>query len=157
MAYIMRERRLHSMLACVAASSSPFTPSLLLTLLVIAGCKHDESKHHTEDVAIRPVLSMVAGDEIGDSNGYSGKIEARYTTNLGFRLLGQIVSRRAKLGDTVTKGQILATLDVTEHKVSVQNAIAALANAQAVKENAIKALKRQVALLQKRKRPGEPW
>jgi RND family efflux transporter MFP subunit len=148
MACTIRKGSLHSLLACLAALSSHFIPTLLFTLLGIAGCKHDKSEHPAEEVRIRPVLTVVAGNESGQSAGYSGKIEARYTTHLGFRLLGQIVSRQAKLGDTVTKGQLLATLDVTKQKVAVRNAEAALANAQAEKENAINTLKRQATLLQ---------
>ena len=115
--------------------------TLALALLSLVGCKHEKSVHESgqpaERVRNRPVLFVSAGEEAGPSNGYSGKIEARHTTNVGFRLLGRIVGRHVNLGDTVSKGQLLGTLDVAELMVAVRNAEAALAIAQAEEENAV--------------------
>ncbi len=150
MACTNREGNLQSRYAVSFTLSHHFIAALLLMFSALAGCEHSKSDHPAEHRRIRPVLSLVVGDETQRADGYSGKIEARYTTNLGFRLLGRIVSRKVSLGDTVTKGQLLATLDVTEQKVSVRNAEAALSNALAEKENAVNSLKRQASLLQNR-------
>ena len=128
--------------------------TLALALLSLVGCKHEKSVHESgqpaERVRNRPVLFVSAGEEAGPSNGYSGKIEARHTTNVGFRLLGRIVGRHVNLGDTVSKGQLLGTLDVAELMVAVRNAEAALAIAQAEEENAVSNYRRQAALLKKK-------
>ena len=58
----------------------------------------------------------------------TGDVAARVTSELSFRVGGQILERGAEVGDHVTAGQVLATLDPQEQQA---NAAAAQANVEA--------------------------
>lgn len=120
-----------------------------LTLLgagaLLAACK---DKDHAEAPAPRPVLSVVVAPQTARSIGFAGTVEPRYTSDLGFRVLGRIVSRDANVGDMVEKGQRLATLDPVTYELALRSAQAALASATARLENAAATEARQRTLLQ---------
>jgi membrane fusion protein, multidrug efflux system len=142
-------RHLHPIRNLSAVAQPVLIAAILLTLICVLGCQHDKPADHVKHESIRPVLSVVAKEDLGPSNGYSGKLDARYSTNLGFRLLGRIVTRQAHLGDCVRKGQVLATLDVADLMVAVRSAEASLAIAKAENENAVNNFRRQATLLEK--------
>ncbi len=125
--------------------------STVTLLLVIGGCHkskpHHAERHHSD--AIRPVLSMVAAPQIGPADGYSGVIEARYHTDLGFRVLGRIVAREVNVGDMVKSGQRLAALDPELLEIAVRSQEATLSNVKAQLVNSESNLKRQTILLAK--------
>lgn len=118
-------------------------------IICLTGCERLREPDIPYHEPIRPVLSIVAGQAENQSSGYSGMVEARYSTNLSFRVLGRIVSRQAHLGDVVRKGQLLAKLDTAELRVAVQSAEAAQAIARAERENKEKIFERQATLLNK--------
>ena len=123
--------------------------ALILPLLAtgfLVGCHPKETARHE---VVRPVLSMLATPQSGLTSGYSGTVEARYQTNLSFRLLGRIISRDVNVGDSVQVGQRLAALDPVVLEIAVRSAEAALANAHAQSVNSEGNLKRQSALLAK--------
>jgi len=80
---------------------------------------------------VRPVLSMLAKPNSGDGTAAVGVVEPRYKTNLGFRVLGRLTSRPVYLGDTVSEGQIIGTIDPTALDLAVRAAKAQLAKAEA--------------------------
>jgi len=60
-----------------------------------------------------------------------GTIEARVTSQIGFKIAGVLVDLRADVGDRVAKGAVLARLDDREQKAQVGRATAAVEQAQA--------------------------
>ena len=76
--------------------------------LALAGCGHKTP----EAEAARPVIALPAPAADGtQALRFPGDIHARYEMPLAFRVPGQLISREARLGDTVKKGQVLARLD----------------------------------------------
>ncbi|MBC8129254.1 MAG: efflux RND transporter periplasmic adaptor subunit [Rhizobiaceae bacterium] len=81
--------------------------------------------------------------------GFVGIVEPRFSTELGFRLLGRVVTRDAEIGDVVEAGEVLATLDATVLSLSVRALEAELSNAEAQLTNASATEERQRALVER--------
>lgn len=94
---------------------------------LLTGCQQETNAPEP----VRPVLSMVAKPNSGDSTVAVGVVEPRYKTNLGFRVLGRLTSRPVYVGDIVKEGQIIGTIDPTALDLAVRAAKAQLAKAEA--------------------------
>lgn len=94
---------------------------------LVAGCSRDET---AEEVA-RPVL--VTQPVVADAAHASlaGSIRARKESQLSFRVGGQLIERKVDVGDHVSGGDVLATLDPGDLKARASAAQAQLAAAQA--------------------------
>ncbi|MGO4816413.1 hypothetical protein AB4156_43670, partial [Cupriavidus sp. 2MCAB6] len=55
---------------------------------LLAGCKEEDAKAR----APRPVLSVVATSQEARTLGFAGTVEPRYKSDIGFQVLGRIVS-----------------------------------------------------------------
>ncbi|MFZ4082511.1 MAG: efflux RND transporter periplasmic adaptor subunit [Pirellula sp.] len=100
------------------------------------------SKESSEPVGLEPVATprsingtdlMVRAYKIPDPSearlgqrSFSGTLQARYQSLLGFRVAGKIIHRGVEVGDRVTKGQILFRLDPTDYDLQLQVAQADL-------------------------------
>jgi len=118
--------------------------SALSAIAALAGCSKSEEK---PPEIIRPVLSMVIEPQTTRTFGFAGSIEPQVSADLAFRLLGRVVSRDVKVGDIVSKGTTIATLDPTALELAVQAAKAELSNAEAQFTNAAASEERQRQLL----------
>ena len=105
--------------------------------LATAGCKQETGTPEP----VRPVLTTVVEPTLPVSTVTAGSVEPRYTTNIGFRVLGRLISRPVNVGDLVEEGEILAAIDPTTLELAVQSARAEfsqkkarLANASATEE-----------------------
>jgi len=107
-----------------------------------------QDQQHAQAPVVRPVLSVVVAAQNERTVGFAGTVEARFRSDLGFRVLGRIISRDANIADIVKKGQRLATLDPVTYRLAVQAAQADLASAIAQLENAAATEVRQRTLLQ---------
>ncbi|WFU74920.1 efflux RND transporter periplasmic adaptor subunit [Bradyrhizobium sp. CB2312] len=94
---------------------------------LLTGCQQETNA----PAPVRPVLSMVAKPNSGDSTAAVGVVEPRYKTNLGFRVLGRLTSRPVYVGDIVSEGQIIGTIDPTALDLAVRAAKAQLSKAEA--------------------------
>lgn len=118
-----------------------------LAILALAGC--DDRTDKAAAPVIRPVLSMVVHPVTDELVGpYAGDIEARYKTTLSFQTSGRIISRSVHVGDLVTKGQLLASLDAKTDEAQLASAQADVAAAQATYHNLALVEERAKALLQ---------
>lgn len=81
----------------------------LAVILMVAGC----SKPAAEDPRLQPPTVEVFKVEAARSNSrtFTGIVEARVRSDLGFRVGGKILSRSVDVGQRVRKGQILMRLD----------------------------------------------
>ena len=97
---------------------------------------------------VRPVLSVVARSTTAETVGpYVGTIEPRYETPLSFQTSGRVLARPVKVGDTVTKGQLLASLDASQQQFTLTSAEANLASAQSQFNNLSAAEERAKSLV----------
>ncbi|MCM2458183.1 efflux RND transporter periplasmic adaptor subunit [Rhizobium sp. CG4] len=115
---------------------------LTAILLFLSGCSEDKPKSPTS----RPIIStVIKGDDISFS-GYPGVVHARTTSEHGFRILGSINGRLVDVGDQISVGQVLATLESSSQTLAVSAAQAELRNSQARRFNAQTSKERQNTL-----------
>ena len=91
---------------------------ILAVTLVTSGCNYETEA----PPPVRPVLSTVVEPTLPGSTVAVGTVEPRYTTNIGFRVLGRVIARPVNVGDLVEEGQILAAIDPTTLELAVQSA-----------------------------------
>jgi len=104
-------------------------------ILVLNSCSHNDKKEQgiNTDTAIAVTVSTPSGDEQQGLN-ISGQIEAAQSANISTRIMGYITMLKVKVGDHVSKGQLLAT-------ISNQDILAKRAQTDAMIEEAQAALK----------------
>ncbi len=98
-------------------------------LMLNAGCSRAPAPvngPHPVVVEAPKPLSGAAGVEL-----YPGSVHARVEADLSFRVAGKISERRVDMGARVERGSVLAVLDPEDAKLSLDNARAAVAAAEA--------------------------
>jgi RND family efflux transporter MFP subunit len=91
--------------------------ALLALSALTAACGAKKEVAHED---IRPVQSAVVGASDGSVGAsYSGVVQARYESKLGFQASGRIVARLVDVGSTVKRGQPLARLDPAQETLQV--------------------------------------
>lgn len=104
------------------------TYSLVILALFIQGCEKPAEK----PLPPRPALVTVVGSGASHAEMVLiGEVKSRYASNQSFRISGKIIERKAEVGDTVKKGQVLARIDPTDSNLSAQAARADVASALA--------------------------
>lgn len=115
---------------------------LISTCLCLVAC----TEEHSEE-PVRPVLTLrVTTQDTQQWGRYAGSIQARYETNLGFRVGGRIAQRHVDVGTEVAKDALLATLDPTDQRNQLRAAEGDLAKIQAQLINAQANARRQQQL-----------
>ncbi len=107
---------------------------LFLSVSLLAGC--DQNSVAGEQAAPRPVKVVIAAAEKDKVASSPGMVRARIETDLAFRTLGRMMSRKVDVGDLVHKGDVLAEIDPLALQLAVRTAEAELRNAQAQLANA---------------------
>jgi len=106
---------------------------MVLPTLLLMGCG---SKAPAVDDRV-PVKTVVVGmsdsneQTTDDSPGYAGTIASSFESDLAFRVPGRIVARRARLGERVSAGSPLATLDPEPFRIAARSTEASVAAARA--------------------------
>ncbi len=95
---------------------------------------------------VRPILSARVAVAAAGQQSFVGTVEARDKVDLGFQVLGRLLTRTVDVGDTVRSGEVIATIDATTLDLSVRSAEAALGNRRAERENAAMTVARVEAL-----------
>lgn len=127
-------------------SSRTAGPVVLLAALTMAGC--DGKAEGDLPPPVRPALTMLVQPAArGTSRSFTGTVEPRYQAQLAFQTVGRMTSRDVNVGDLVSKGQLLATLDTTVARLTLVSARADLANSQAALVNAQATNRRQQELI----------
>jgi RND family efflux transporter MFP subunit len=106
------------------------SPLLLLLIigLLFTACKQ---KVEVQEEILRPVrYTIVASGTSISSSEFSGVTQSANQSNLSFRVSGNIIGLNAKEGQTVKKGQLLATLDAIDYKVQLEQSQANLKQAE---------------------------
>lgn len=96
--------------------------------VVISAC----SKKEAAAPEPRPVVALAVHADGNSMQAASlpGEIQARYSTPLSFRVNGKIIERRARLGDVVKAGQVVAQLDPADAQKNAASSQAQLDAAQ---------------------------
>jgi RND family efflux transporter MFP subunit len=82
------------------------------------------------------VLSTVVEPAAAAEAVAVGTVQPRFQTDLGFRILGRVISRPINVGDLVEEGQTVATIDSAALELAVRSARAELSRSQAQLANA---------------------
>ncbi len=115
-------------------------------VMALTGCQEEIQTSE----APRPVRTVIAkAASIGEEVAQTGEIQANVETNLGFRIDGRVATRVAEIGMSVTKGQVLATLDPNDVQNEVLTAEAEVKSAEAAEGLAKSELDRQRTLFAK--------
>ena len=88
-----------------------FALVIMMIAGILSGCGNNEQ---TEERAL-----VVKTQKIGVNNGiiegtYTGTVRGRYETNLAFQVGGKVLNRNVQLGDKVSVGQVLMTVDARD-------------------------------------------
>ncbi|AFK03869.1 efflux transporter, RND family, MFP subunit [Emticicia oligotrophica DSM 17448] len=91
-------------------------------ILMLAGCNQTQTskKEKVEQAAIPVSIEEVKTTSVKNDISVSGNIEGNTTVRLGFLVAGKVNFIGAKEGQTVKKGQILASLDPTSYNIAKQ-------------------------------------
>ena len=92
------------------------------TTVIFTACNGDSQAAITIDDAIAIKLQPVTTTQYAPILKYSGSMASTAEARLSFKIGGIISRIYVKEGDHVVKGQLLATLDLTEINAQVQQA-----------------------------------
>ncbi len=102
------------------------TPTTLLkftcasvVLLAVMACSKEDVASKVIEAPLKPVRTMTVSLGSVSHKSFTGVVDAIRTAELGFRVNGELTSVSSKEGDVVKKGQVLATLDQTDFKISL--------------------------------------
>ena len=128
---------------------SPGSRALILAIGLLAGGPVlAQAQPPAPDARLTRVkVVTVAASSVAATVRLTGEIAARVQTSTAFRISGKVTAREVEIGDHITAGQVLATLDPQEKLADLQTALAALTSAQAVLVQAKLNFDRQKSLL----------
>jgi RND family efflux transporter MFP subunit len=107
---------------------------LILAPLWIAVCQKEPER---KAPVIRPVRTITILSTAGErQRTFTGTAKAGQETTLSFKVSGTIMVLNIRVGDRVRKGSVIATLDLRDYNLRVQEAQAALVRTQAEARNA---------------------
>ncbi len=96
--------------------------TIVFLILLFVSCGDKQSSNTVADDAVIVRTAPIVVKDYVTEMQYSGKIESTAQTNLSFKIGGIISRIYVKEGDQVSRGQLLATLDLTEIHAQVQQA-----------------------------------
>lgn len=113
----------------------------------LAGCGEQPEAKSAVAGAARPVLvETVKFEPLSPERTFVATIRPRIESDLGFRVSGKVDRRLVDIGDRVTSGQILAVLDETDLRLSLEQAQAELRAARDADVSAAAELERRAIL-----------
>ncbi len=77
-----------------------------------------------------PIAGIGTDPDASDAMRYPVEVAARYSNPMSFRIGGQLIERRVRLGDRVRKGQVLARLEPSDAEKQASSAHASLEAAE---------------------------
>lgn len=92
-----------------------------VALLALMACSKEEIASTVEVAPLKPVRTMTVSLGSVTTKSFTGVVDAIKTAELGFRVSGELKSVNSKEGDTIKQGQVLAKLDQTDFKISLDS------------------------------------
>ncbi len=128
--------------------------SLLVMAYAAAGCQ-TEQEAEAATAGPRPVhLHTVESAQDTTVVQYPGRVEARRSVGLAFRVGGPLTGLPIKEGDEVEEGQLLAQIDKRDYRLRVRALGAEVAAARAQRQQAARDRKRTERLVQENAAAG---
>jgi RND family efflux transporter MFP subunit len=107
----------------------PLRAALAAGVVVLVAACSRAAAPQAEDV--RPVRAVTVAPAATTAVAeFAGEVRPRIESRIGFQVAGRITARSVEVGQTVTAGQALATLDAADYKLSAAAAAAQLAAAE---------------------------
>lgn len=138
--YAKHFRLKHSMFFCHALLLS------IAACLLLSGCQEAQSSPKNRPVVRTMQISLDRG---AGKSSYPGVIVARHEVQESFRVGGRIEKRSVDVGDHIREGQVLATLDEKDLRLSMESAQAERSAAVSNIDQATTEERRYAALLSK--------
>lgn len=112
--------------------------AMALCVSMLAGCggKGDMSQMDDEVKATSVVIENPAINTVKDEYMYSGTIQAAETVDISAKVSGTVEATYYEVGDIVSKGAVLYTIDDTDYQNSLKSAQASLNTANASVQSA---------------------
>ncbi len=112
---------------------------IAIGLMALTSCSSKEKKEATivKDTAINVTVAMPTGSG-NETRHFSGQVVAAQTVNISTRLMGYITKLTVKVGDYVSKGQVLGTISNSDILAKRGQADAMISEANAALANAKK-------------------
>ena len=120
--------------------------TLTLAAVFLTSCGGDKKEKIQEEAAIPVKVSGVSGNANGDFITASGKIEAENSANVSTRMMGYITKFHVKVGQKVSIGQLLVSVNNTDLQAKKAQVDASILQATAGYNNAKKDYDRFVIL-----------
>lgn len=98
-------------------------------MLLFAGCGNEEHKQNNE-TSVKVKVEKVEFSDSSSEYFYSGTVKEENTTALSFPVMGTVSNVYAAFGETVSKGQLLATIDESSMQSAYKAAKASLHQAE---------------------------
>lgn len=114
-------------------------PSIvILSIIILTSCGKEPQK---EAESIRAVKYAEVKKQTGQmSYSFSGEVKAKDEIELSFKVSGTLRALNVKLGQKVSKGQLLASIDPTDYSIQSNQAVSqkegSIANKQSAEANA---------------------
>ena len=102
---------------------------IILVSLVLSGCAEEEVAGPPPLRSVRYIVASDGGAE--SARTFGGLLRAGNESRLSFQVPGRVEKVNVKLGDQVTQGQVIASLDPTDFQLQLSEAQASLAQARA--------------------------
>jgi len=105
------------------------------------------SRQEASPEPVRAVKVVTAGEQsLQQTDVYAGEVRARVESRLGFRIPGKLIQRTVDVGQRVSAGQLLASVDPQDYQLSAQAAQAQQLAAQTQRDVALADYKRYESL-----------
>jgi RND family efflux transporter MFP subunit len=108
---------------------APAVAAVFLTAL-LAGCHQSKAPALSPAAVVSVAVQASPAGETGVPLRYPVEVAARYSNAMSFRVPGQLIERRVRLGDAVRKGEVVARLDSVDAEKQAASARAALRAAE---------------------------
>ena len=106
--------------------------ALILSAVLSVSCSSDEKKSVQNSIApISVTVSHTTAGSEGSSATASGKLVAKNSVNISTRMMGYITAMKAEVGQNVTAGQLLVSINATDIQAKGGQANAQIFQAQA--------------------------
>lgn len=134
----------HIAVAVPVRASGPLACALLAAA-VLTACDDQAVKSVKAPTLVR--IETVRLQDRPSSATLTGDVQARYSTDLSFRVSGRVTARLVDVGAHVNAGDVLARIDPTEQQADLDAATATVASAQSQVLVAQSTFERQKTLL----------
>lgn len=111
--------------------------ALGLTLIAVSGCGEDDSRTGANEPVVRGVKTCTVKDvEQTVVRRYPSVLQPSSTSTLSFEVTGRLEQMKLDVGQRVETGDVIAGIDPRSLQIQVDNAAAALQQAQSTARNA---------------------